>query len=387
MKLRHCINVNDFRRLAKSRLPAPIYHYLEGGADDEHSLQMNEAAFADYSLMPQVLHDVSEVDTHCTVLGARLAAPILLAPTGMNRLFHHDKEIGVARAATEANVYYSLSTMATTSIERIAETGSGAKLLQLYIHRDRSLTQDLVSRARDAQYDAICLTVDTPLAGNRERDVRTGFVMPPRPTFGSLASFAMRPGWVWHYLRDSDFDLANISGHLKSRGSGVTGVISYVNDQFDRSLTWPDAEALIGEWQGPFAIKGILSAADAKRAAECGASAVIISNHGGRQLDHVPAPLQQVAEIRREAGDDIEIIVEGGIRRGTDIIKALALGADAVSLGRPYLYALAAGGYRGVLRMLRLLIEELKRDMALLGCASIDDIRSDHIKRNAFTGS
>lgn len=375
-----CQCIADFRRLARRKLPGPIYHYLEGGADDERAVAGNVAAFGRYRLVPECLRDIASVDTGTTVLGARVAAPIVLSPTGMSRLFHHEKELGAARAAAACGLMYSLSTMGTASIEEVAAIAPGPRMFQVYIHRDRGLTGELVERARAAGYDALCLTVDTPLAGNRERDKRSGFVIPPRPSLRSFASFALHAGWSLRFLRDPDFRLANIVHRKDVLAEGPLGIIAYVNSQFDRSVTWDDAAQVISRWNGPFAIKGILSAEDARRAVDAGATAIMISNHGGRQLDHAIAPIDALRDIRERVGDAAELIVDGGVRRGTDIVKALALGARAVSIGRPYLYALAAGGEQGVQRMLRLLVEELERDLALLGCATLGDLAERHVR-------
>lgn len=379
MALKNYKNTGDFHRAARRALPAPIYHYLAGGADDEWSLDNNEKAFGRYQLMPEYLRNVSTIDTSSSVLGATVAAPIILSPTGMSRLFHHHKEIAVAKAAASAGLMYSLSTMGTTSIEDVGATVPGPKMFQIYIHKDRSLTDEFVDRAKQAGYTALCLTVDTPLAGNRERDGRTGFEMPPKLKLKSLWSFAAHPRWTFNLLRHPDFSLANLTGRQDAFAGGTMGVIKYVNSQFDRTVTWDDVARVIERWRGPFAIKGVQSPADARRAVEVGASAIMISNHGGRQLDFSPAPIDCVVPIREAIGDALELIVDGGIRRGTDIVKALALGADAVSIGRPYLYALAAGGEAGVSRLLALLLEELERDMALLGAPSLNDIARKHI--------
>lgn len=381
MLLRNCITVEDYRRRAQRALPAPIYDYLAGGADDEWSVSNNESAFNRFQLMPEYLRDISEIDMSATVLGAKLAAPLILAPTGMSRLFHHEKEFGVVRAAHAAGLMYSLSTMSTTSIEDVASASAGANMFQIYIHKDRSLTDEFVDRAKAAKYDALCLTVDTPLAGNRERDQRSGFEMPPRLKLESLLSFAAHPRWTYNLLRHPDFNLANLTGRQGTLGSssGALGVIEYVNSQFDRTVTWDNVARIIERWGGPFAIKGLQSPEDAARAVDIGASAIMISNHGGRQLDFAPAPIDCVAPIRDKIGGGLELIVDGGMRRGTDVLKALALGANAVSFGRPYIYALAAGGERGVQQYLGTLKDEFVRDMALLGARSVDQVTKKHI--------
>ncbi|TNE61902.1 MAG: alpha-hydroxy-acid oxidizing protein [Alphaproteobacteria bacterium] len=374
MGLKRLLTYEDFRRAARAALPAPMFHYIDGGADDEWTLANNTTAFDKYELLPEYLKDVSNIDTGTTVLGARLESPMILSPTGMNRLFHHEKELAVARAAERHGLMYSLSTLGTSSIEDVAAVKPGPKMFQIYVHKDRGLTLEFVDRARACGYDALCLTVDMTMAGNRERDIRTGFTMPPRFTPASFLSFAMRPRWAFNLLRDSDFRLANVAHRQDALAAGAMGVIAYVNSQFDNRVTWDDVARVIEHWGGPFAIKGILSAADAKRAVDVGASAVMISNHGGRQLDGAPAPVDCVAPMRDAVGDTLELIVDGGVRRGNHVIRALAMGANAVSFGRPYLFGLAAGGEAGVDRVLKLLKTEVRRTMALTGCTSLADI-------------
>ncbi len=374
----------DFRPLARRRLPAPLFHYIDGGADDEWSLENNTSAFARHELLPSQLRDVSRIELGTRLLGAEISMPLLMAPTGMNRLFHHERELGVAGAAAGAGVFYTLSTMGNSSIEEIARSCAGPRMFQVYIFKDRGLTREFVERAKQADYQALCLTVDTPLAGNRERDSRTGMTMPPKFTWKGLASFAASPHWTWHYLRDPDFRLANVAHRVDALGAGAMSLIDYVNSQFDRALTWDDAAWLAEQWPGPFVIKGLQSPADARRAVEIGASAIMISNHGGRQLDSAPAPIDCVAPIRDAVGDALELIVDGGVRRATHIVKALALGANACSFGRPYLYALAAGGRPGVERMLMLLRRELERTMALLGRRSIAELDASVLAENSL---
>jgi L-lactate dehydrogenase (cytochrome) len=383
MRLDRCYNIADLRELARRRLPAPLFHYIDGGADDERSLARNTSAFNDYEFLPRVLQDVAQIDLSTSILGTRIDLPFFLAPTGMSRLFHQDKELGVARAAGAYRTLYSLSTLGTTSIEDVAALGAGPSMFQVYIFRDRGLTRELVERCRAAKFQALCLTVDTPLAGNRERDRVHGMTMPPRLTWGSAWSFATHPAWAAGMLLHPDFQLANVAHRVDGIGAGTIGLIDYVNKQFDRSITWRDAAWLAEQWGGPFAIKGLLRAEDARQAASIGATAVMLSNHGGRQLDSAAAPVSCVRPIRDTVGDALEIIVDGGIRRGTHILKALALGADACSIGRSYLYGLAAGGQRGVEHALQLLREELLRDMALLGCQRLDQVSPDLLRASA----
>ena len=381
MKLEECHNQSDLRKAAKKRLPSPIFNYIDGGSDDEWSLRRNTLAFDDYELLPRYLRNIDRIDLTTRVLGTTLDLPVFLAPTGMSRLFHHDREIAVAKAAEKYGTLYSLSTLGTSSIEEIAEISSGPRMFQIYILKDRELTREFMLRCKKSDYDVMCLTVDTPLAGNRERDLVSGFTMPPRFSLKSLWSFATHPYWAMHLVLNPDFELKNVVHRVDKLGqNGAMSLITYVNDQLDRTVTWKDAAWIAEQWDGPFVIKGLQTAEDAKRAVDAGASAIMISNHGGRQLESAPAPVDCVVPIREAVGDSLELIVDGGIKRGTHIIKALALGADACSIGRGYLYGLGAGGQKGVERALELYRSELLRDMALLGCTKISDINSESIR-------
>jgi L-lactate dehydrogenase (cytochrome) len=378
MSLARCHNIADLRRMAERRLPAPMFHYIDGGSDDEWSLRRNTSAFDDYQLWPNQLRDMSSVDLSTTLLGQRITWPVFLAPTGMNRLFHHDAEPAAARAAQKSGTFYTLSTMGTKRIEEVAALGSGPWMFQIYILKDRALTTEFVDRCKAAKYQALCLTVDTAVAGNRERDRVTGMILPPRFTLRSFASFAAHPRWAFHLLMNPDFQIANVSHRVQL---GTVSLIDYVNGQFDRAVTWDDVARLREQWGGPFVLKGLQTPADAKRAVEVGATAVMISNHGGRQLDGAAAPFDCLQAMRDAVGDRLELIVDGGIRRGTHVIKAMALGATACAIGRAYLYGLAAGGQAGVERALDLLRAEVERDLALLGCQRLSDLRPEHVSR------
>ncbi|HBD11567.1 MAG TPA: alpha-hydroxy-acid oxidizing enzyme [Porticoccaceae bacterium] len=380
-RINRCFNLEDFRSGAKARLPTPLYHYIEGGADDEITRYHNTAAFNQYALIPRCLEEVTTVDTKTTVLGCEVDWPVILSPTGMTRFFHHEGERAVARAAERFGTLYSLSTLSTTSIEDIAAETSGPKLFQLYVLRDPGINRELIDRCRSSGFNALCLTVDTVVQGNRERDLRTGMTVPPKPTLASLAAFAARPRWVYRYFTTPPLEMANLSRHIAEGSSKVSSLGHYINGQFDRALNWSAAEAIAQHWRGAFAIKGIMSAEDAKRAKSIGATAVIISNHGGRQLDTSPAPIEQVGEIADAVGGEMDIIVDGGVRRGTHVLKALALGATACMIGRPYLYGLAAGGQPGVERVLDLLRSELERDMILSGRPALSRLDSEWVKR------
>lgn len=386
MNLQKCHNQHDLRMAAKKRLPSPIFNYMDGGADDEWTLRRNSSAFDDFELLPRYLKNVENIDLKTRVLGQELDLPVFLAPTGMSRLFHHDREIAVAKAAEKYGTLYSLSTLGTASIEEVAQTISSPKMFQIYILKDRELTREFMQRCKDNSFEVMCLTVDTPLAGNRERDLVTGFTMPPRFGLKSLWSFATHPYWTMQLALHPDFELKNVAHRAGAVDKkGAVSLIAYVNDQLDRTVTWEDAAWLAKQWDGPFVIKGLQTPEDARRAVDAGASAIMISNHGGRQLEATPAPVDCIAPIRDAVGSSLELIVDGGVRRGTHIIKALALGADACSIGRAYLYGLAAGGQNGVERALELFRGELQRNMALMGCTRISDLSSRHVRRVAGT--
>ena len=379
MKLSQCHNIADLRTLARKKLPAPMFHYIDGGADDEMSLRGATTAFDNYELMPRVLVDVDKIDMRTKVLGQELAWPVFCSPTGMSRLFHHDKELAVVKAAEKFGTMYSLSTLGTTSIEDIAKTSGTPKMFQIYVHKDRGLTAEFVHRCKAAGFSAMCLTVDAPRAGNRERDFRTGMIMPPRFGLKGILNFLYHFEWTLNIVRNPDFRLANVVHRIDALAKGTMPLIEYMNSQLSRSVTWDDAAWLVKEWGGPFAIKGLQAPEDARMARDIGASAIMISNHGGRQLDSAPAPVDCIAPIRDAIGNDLELIVDGGIRRGTHVVKALALGANACSIGRPYLYGLGAGGQPGVERALGLLRREVERAMALTGARSIAEIKPDMV--------
>jgi L-lactate dehydrogenase (cytochrome) len=385
MRLDACRNIADLRRLACRKLPAAMFHFMDGGAEDEVTLRRNTAAFDDYELVPDTLVDVAEIDTRTSLLGADVAMPLMLSPTGSSRLFHHDKELGIARAAGKFGIAYALATLSNASLEDVARQSDGPKVFQIYLFKDRGLNREFVERCKAAGYQAICVTVDVPLGGNRERDLATGMTVPPSFGLRNLAGFALRPGWVWHYFREPKLELANVAHRVGGPGGEGPGFIAYVNAQFDRSATWKDAAWLANLWGGPFIVKGLQSPEDARKAVAAGASAIMISNHGGRQLDGMAAPIDCAAPIRDAIGDAVQLIVDGGVRRGTHVLKALAAGADACSVGRPYLYGLAAGGQAGVERALTILKTELERDMALLGCRSIADVSARHLQRRNAT--
>lgn len=377
--LARAYNVRDVQALAYRALPNPIRQYMEGGADDEWTMRRNREAFEQWALAQNTLVDVSDVDMSTDLLGFRSSLPIMLSPTGMSQLFHATGEMSVARAAAAAKVPYGLSTLATTSMERVASIGA-MRYFQLYLFRDRGLTKALLERAAEQGYEAIALTTDTNIAGNRERDLRTGMVMPPRFGLKSAISFALHPRWSLGALRHRQFRLANIVEHVGDIGSRGTSVIAYVNEQFDRSASWKDLDWLRGQWKGKLVIKGAMMPADCAHAVAAGVDAIMVSNHGGRQLDGTGAPIDYIPAIRDRIQNSAQLIVDGGVRRGTHVLKAIALGANGCSIGRPYLYGLAAGGEAGVARVLSIFRAEIERDLSLMGRTRIASITADDIR-------
>ena len=379
MNLKDCYNVEDFRKLAKKKLPSPIFHYIDGGADDEITLNRNTDSFNKCDLIPNVLTGASDIDLSTTVLGQKIDFPLFLSATAMHRLYHHEGERATARAAETMGTMFGISTMSTTSIEEIGKLTNGPKLFQLYIHKDKGLTDNLIERCKKSGFNSMCLTVDAVVAGNRERDHRTGFSTPPRLTLNSLLSFALHPRWSLNYLFRKKFELSNII-HTTDKGSKIDqSVMNYMNEQFETKMNWSDAEYCVKKWGGPFALKGVMSVEDAKKAIDIGCTAIIISNHGGRQLDGSRTPFDQLTEIIDAVGDKIEVILDSGVRRGTHVLKALALGAKACSFGKGYLFALGAAGQKGVEAALQKMKAEINRDMILMGCKSIKELNKSKI--------
>ncbi len=380
MRLTNCHNVDDFRTLAKARLPGPVFHYIDGAADDEGTKRRNTAAFDDCDLVPDVLAGVAGVDLRTTVMGREIAMPLFLSPTALQRLFHWQGERAVGAAAAKFGTYFGISSLATVSLEEIGRTVTAPKLFQLYVHKDQGLNRELIARAKAAGFDALALTVDTIVGGNRERCLRTGFTSPPRLTPGSAISFALHPRWTLDYLTRERFSLPNLAGHLAAGSTVPTSVADYFTRMLDQTLDWKMAEAIRAEWGGEFCLKGIMSPGDARRAADICATAIMVSNHGGRQLDGSRAPFDQLAEIVDAVGDRLDVICDGGIRRGSHVLKALSVGAKACSGGRLYLYALAAAGQAGVERILGKLRTEIERDMKLMGVRSVGELSRDNLR-------
>lgn len=368
-RLSDCHSIMDLRALAARRLPRPLFDYIDGGAETEWTARRNVAAFDDATLVPRCLVDVSEVSTRTRVLGQDLEWPLICAPTGASRFYHPDGERAVARAAAASGVLYALSTMATQSLEEVAAASSGPRMFQLYIFKDRGITRELIARCKAAGYGALCLTVDAAVRGKRERELRAGLGVPLRLTLRGMAGFARRPAWLMRHCRTGRLSMPNFAAAAGS--DDLAAQTRFVSAQLDASLTWDDVAEMIGAWGGPFAIKGIMSPDDARRAAALGATAVIVSNHGGRQLDGAPAPFDMLPAIAEAVQGRVEIILDGGVRRGVHIVKALLRGATACSIGRPCLYGLAAAGEPGVARALDILHDEFARALRLAGFADV----------------
>ena len=380
MRLSDCHNFKNFRALAKQRLPDPIFNYIDGAADDEVTYRRNTTAYDDVDLIPSVLNDVERVDLSVEVMGQKLDMPFYCAPTALQRLFHHEGERAVAQAATKYGTMFGVSSLATVTVEEISKLAPGPKMFQFYFHKDRGLNDALLERARAANFNVMALTVDTITGGNRERDLRTGFTSPPKLTPSSLFSFAAHPSWAWNFLTSEKFDMPHLSGHVSEGTNLAVSVGDYFSTMLDQSMNWKDAEKLCAQWNGQFALKGIMSVEDAKRAVDIGCTGIMVSNHGGRQLDGARAPFDQLAEIVDAVGDKIDVICEGGVQRGTHVLKALSVGAKAVSGGRYYLYALAAAGQAGVERALGNLRTEIERDLKLMGKTRIDQLSRDNLR-------
>lgn len=370
------MDIADLRAAARRRAHRMVFDYIDGGADDEHTLRRSSDAFSDYELLFRVLVGVDAVDTSTSLLGQRLSFPFFTSPAAGNRLFHTDGERAVAKAAGEAGLIYCLSTLSSVSIEEIPALTQGPKWFQCYVWRDRGLVKEMLQRARAAGFSAMILTVDFPITGNRKRDARNGFTIPPKIGVRQAWEALKRPAWTWDYLTQPAIKYANLS-----EDTAAVSLAQFVAAQLNAGFNWRDAERLLGEWGGPAIIKGVIREDDAKRAVATGFKAIMVGNHGGRQLDFSPAPIDVLQGIVDTVGDRAEVILDGGIRRSTDILKALSLGARAVSFARPYLYGLAAGGEAGVRRALTILATDLRRDMALLGARNVSEIDRSSVRR------
>ncbi|RKR00327.1 alpha-hydroxy acid oxidase [Maricaulis maris] len=371
-------NIEALRALARKRLPRMVFDYIDGGADDEITLGRNDRRYGDYELNFKSLVDISNIELETTIMGAPSKAPIIVTPTAAQRLFNpRAGEAAVARAARAKGLVYCLSTLASTTIEDIAEHTDGPKWFQVYVWKDRAIVEKALERAKAAGFTGLILTVDVPVAGNRERDHLNAFTIPPKINAKTVSQVLARPGYLWDMATTPDILAANWA----DMDTGGMGIIEFLNSQFDRTVSWEDAKWIKDIWGGPFAIKGIARPDDARRCLDAGADAVWISNHGGRQLDTAPATIDTLPDIVAAVRGQAQIILDGGIRRGTDIIKALALGANAVAVGRPYLYGLGAGGQAGVERALDILLTALERDMALVGAARLSELTPDFVRQ------
>ena len=377
-RLAQAVSVADYRKIARRRLPRGVFDYIDGGAEDEHTLAANTGAYTRRTFRPRVLRDVGAVDPSTTLLGRDLPIPLVLAPTGFGRIADPEGELAVARAAARAGLPYTLSTLSTRSIEEVAAVSRGVKWFQVYVWRDRGLVKEMIDRAARAGYEALVLTVDTAVFGRRDRDVRRGFSLPPKIGIETLLDGVVHPGWTWDFVRSDPIRFANVVGQGGvGDGSDAVSLADYINSQFDPSLSWHDVEWIRSVWDGPLVLKGIQTVDDAVLAAEIGIEAIALSNHGGRQLDSAPATLELVEPVANAVGDRIEIICDGGVRRGSDIVKAVALGARACMAGRAYLYALGAAGERGVDQVLASFDADVRRTMALIGARSIPQVTRD----------
>lgn len=379
MRLNDCHNFHDFRELARRRLPGPIFDYIDGAADDEVTYRRNTASFESCDLVPDVLRGVASVDMSVTVLGQKLAVPFYCSPTALQRLFHPRGERAVAAAASNYSTMFGVSSLGTVSLEEVRKDYSTPQMYQFYFHRDRGLNRAMLQRARDAGVDVLLLTVDSITGGNRERDLRTGFSIPFKLTFGGMLQFALKPTWGLNYLTHERFSLPQLDQHVDMSG-GTMSIGRYFTEMLDPSMNWSDVAEMVRDWNGQFCLKGVMSAGDAKRAADIGCTGIVLSNHGGRQLDGSRSAFDQLAEIVDVVGDRLDVMMDGGIQRGTHVLKALSLGAKAVGLGRYYLFPLAAAGQAGVERALGLLRTEIERGMKLMGRASIGELSRDNLR-------
>ena len=379
MRLKSCHSFHDFRRMAQKRLPGPIFDYIDGAADDEVTYRRNTAAFETCQLVPNVLRGVGDIDMSVTVMGQKLALPVYCSPTALQRLFHHQGERAVAAAAGKYGTMFGVSSLGTVSLEEARRISGSPQVYQFYFHKDRGLNRAMMARAKQAGIEVMMLTVDSITGGNRERDKRTGFSIPFRLTLAGMMQFALKPAWAINYLTHEGFKLPQLDGHV-DMGGGALSISRYFTEMLDPSLSWDDVAAMVQEWGGQFCLKGVMSVEDAKRAVEIGCTGIILSNHGGRQLDGSRSAFDQLAEIVDAVGDRIDVIMDGGVQRGTHVLKALSLGAKAVGLGRYYLFPLAAAGQAGVERALELMRLEIERDMRLMGCASIDQLTRANLR-------
>ncbi|MDF3150444.1 alpha-hydroxy acid oxidase [Mesorhizobium sp. XAP10] len=379
MRLSDCHNFSDFRRMAQQRLPGPIFNYIDGAADDEVTYRRNTESFETCDLVPNVLRGVSVVDMSVTVMGQKLAMPFYCSPTALQRLFHHQGERAVAKAAAKYGTMFGVSSLGTVSLEEARSISSGPQVYQFYFHRDRGLNRAMMQRAKAVGVEVMMLTVDSITGGNRERDKRTGFAIPFKLNLTGMAQFALKPAWAINYFIHEGFKLPQLDEHV-DMGGGTMSISRYFTEMLDPSMTWDDVAEMVKLWSGPFCLKGVMSVEDAKRAVDIGCSGIVLSNHGGRQLDGSRAAFDQLAEIVDAVGDRIDVIMDGGVQRGTHVLKALSLGAKAVGVGRYYLFPLAAAGQPGVELALEQMRVEIERGMKLMGCSSIEQLSRNNLR-------
>jgi L-lactate dehydrogenase (cytochrome) len=379
MRLSECHNFHDFRRLARRRLPGPIFDYIDGAADDESTHRRNTASFERCDLVPNVLQGVETVDLSVTVMGQKLAMPVYCSPTALQRLFHHQGERAVAAAAAKYGTMFGVSSLGTVSLEELRKAHGTPQVYQFYFHKDRGLNRVMLQRAKDAGIEVMMLTVDSITGGNRERDLRTGFSIPFKLTLAGMLQFTIKPVWGINYVTHERFKLPQLDEHVDMSG-GALSIGRYFTDMLDPSMNWNDVADMVRHWNGQFCLKGVMSVADAKHAVEIGCTGIVVSNHGGRQLDGSRASFDQLAEIVDAVGDRIDVLMDGGVQRGSHVLKALSVGAKAVGIGRCYLYPLAAAGQAGVERALCLMRAEIERDMKLMGCPAIGQLSRDNLR-------
>jgi len=379
MRLNDCHNFHDFRRLARRRLPGPIFNYIDGAADDEVTHRRNTASFEHCDLVPNVLRGVETVDLSVTVMGQKLALPVYCSPTALQRLFHHQGERAVAAAAARHGTMFGVSSLGTVSLEELRKAHDTPQVYQFYFHKDRGLNRAMLQRAKDARVEVMMLTVDSITGGNRERDLRTGFSIPFRLTLAGLLQFAIKRMWGINYVTHERFKLPQLDQHVDMSG-GAVSIGRYFTEMLDPSMSWKDVADMVRHWNGQFCLKGVMAVADAKRAADIGCTGIVVSNHGGRQLDGSRASFDQLAEIVDAVGDRIDVLMDGGVQRGSHVLKALSVGAKAVGLGRYYLFPLAAAGQAGVERALSLMRIEIERDMKLMGCTAVGQLSRDNLR-------
>ena len=379
MRLKDCHSFGDFRELARRRLPSPIFNYIDGAADDESTYERNTKSFEDCDLVPNVLRGVEDIDMSVEILGHKIDMPIYCSPTALQRVFHHQGEHAVAAAADKYGTLFGVSSLGTVSLAEVRQKYTGPQCYQFYYHKDKALNQVMLENAKNANVDVMMLTVDTITGGNRERDLRTGFSIPFKLSLDGIFQFAVKPMWALNYLTHEKFSLPQLDDHV-DMSDGPISIGRYFTEMLDPCLSWDDVAKMVEYWDGQFCLKGIMSVEDAKKSVEIGCTGIVISNHGGRQLDGGRSPFDQLSEIVDAVGDDIDVIMDSGIQRGTHVLKALSLGAKAVGGGRFYLFALAAAGQMGVERALELMKAEIERDMRLMGVSSVSELSRGNLR-------